>query len=67
MIKHAISDDGINWQRRPDKFAFPTLKEGWDSEMLEYASVMKYQNKYIMLYNGNDFGKDGFGYAELEN
>lgn len=32
--------------------------------MLEYASVIKFKNKYIMLYNGNQFGKTGFGFAE---
>lgn len=65
MIEYAESPDGINWQRRPDKFSFPTSEGGWDSEMLEYASVMKHDEKYIMLYNGNEFGKAGFGYAEL--
>ena len=40
-----------------------TSVDGWDSEMLEYASVKKYKNKYYMIYNGNGFGKTGFGYA----
>ncbi|MGB4660618.1 MAG: hypothetical protein WBI07_15695 [Mobilitalea sp.] len=66
MIEYAESNDGINWKRRRDKFSFPTSENGWDSEMLEYASVTKYNNKYYMLYNGNDFGKTGFGYAESE-
>ena len=66
MIQYAESPDGINWQRRPDKFTFLNSKTGWDSEMLEYASVMKYKKKHIMLYNGNDFGQTGFGYAELK-
>jgi len=66
MIGYAESLDGLNWQRRPDKFIFSTSDNGWDSEMLEYASVIKYSRKYIMLYNGNAFGKDGFGYAELD-
>lgn len=66
MIGYAESVDGINWQRRSDKFTFETSEDGWDSEMLEYASIIKHNKKYIMLYNGNNFGKDGFGYAELE-
>lgn len=66
MIGYAESKDGDNWIRRPDKFNFSTSEEGWDSEMLEYASVKRSGNKYYMLYNGNDFGKTGFGYAIKE-
>lgn len=66
MIGYAESPDGINWKRRPDKFDFTTSESGWDSEMLEYASVKKYKNKYYMIYNGNAFGKTGFGYAIQE-
>lgn len=65
MIGYAESKDGLKWKRRPDKFSFTTSDSGWDSEMLEYASVTKVANKYYMLYNGNAFGKTGFGYAEL--
>ena len=65
MIEYAESPDGLHWERQPDKFFFPTADHGWDSDMLEYASVTKHKNTYIMLYNGNDFGKTGFGYAEL--
>ena len=66
MIGYAESADGIHWQRRPDKFDFAASESGWDSEMLEYASVKKYKNKYYMIYNGNNFGKTGFGYAVEE-
>lgn len=63
MIGYAESSDGLNWNRRPDKFSFPLSENGWDSEMLEYASVKRFGNRYFMLYNGNAFGKTGFGYA----
>ena len=63
MISYAESQDGIHWTRYPSKFNFQTSKSGWDSEMLEYASVTKFNNKYYLLYNGNKFGKTGFGYA----
>lgn len=61
MIGYAESKDGINWNRKDA--GITTSDSGWDSEMLEYASVIKDQGKYYMLYNGNAFGKDGFGYA----
>lgn len=66
MIGYAESLDGINWERRPDKFSFEKAESGWDSEMLEYASVKRFKDKYYMLYNGNAFGKTGFGYAVKE-
>lgn len=63
MIGYAESEDGLKWNRRPDKFELKLSSEGWDSEMLEYASVKRYKDTYYMLYNGNAFGKTGFGYA----
>lgn len=67
MIGYAESKDGLKWDRRPDKFVFEKSDTGWDSEMLEYASVKRFNNKLYMLYNGNGFGKTGFGYAVLES
>lgn len=67
MIQYAESNDGINWDRiNSQKNIIELSKEGWDSEMLAYASVLKNGNKYYMLYNGNDFGKTGFGLATYE-
>lgn len=65
-IGYAESDDGINWERKMEKFDFEVSREGWDSEMQGYTSVKKHDNKYYMLYNGNAFGKTGFGYAVEE-
>jgi hypothetical protein len=39
---------------------------GWDSEAIAYPYVIRIKNKYIMFYNGNGFGKTGFGYAISE-
>ena len=61
MIGYAESDDGLNWERKES--GITTSESGWDSDMLEYASVKKYNDKYYMIYNGNAFGKTGFGYA----
>jgi len=64
MIGYAESKDGLNWERKDA--GITTSATGWDSDMLEYASVKKYNNKYYMIYNGNAFGKTGFGYAVKE-
>lgn len=66
MVEYAESVDGENWQRQPNKAGISTSETGWDSEMLAYASVIKHNDIYYMLYNGNNFGKTGFGYATYQ-
>lgn len=61
MIGYAESNNGENFKRMPVDIT--TSEQGWDSEMIEYASVLKYDGYYHMLYSGNQFGKTGFGYA----
>jgi hypothetical protein len=39
---------------------------GWDSEMIEYPFVFDHAGARYMLYNGNGYGKSGFGIAVLE-
>lgn len=60
-LGYAESNNGENFRREP--IDITTSDEGWDSEMIEYASVLKWDGYYHMLYNGNEFGKTGFGYA----
>ena len=31
--------------------------------MVEYVSIVKFNKKLLMFYNGNNFGKNGFGMA----
>lgn len=66
MIEYAESSDGKKWDRIKSYNNLILSDSGWDSEMLAYASVTKHNNKLLMLYNGNDFGKTGFGYAILD-
>ncbi len=61
MIGYAESNNSENFKRMP--IDFTTSESGWDSEMLCYASVIKYKDTLFMFYNGNDFGKTGIGYA----
>lgn len=63
MVEYAESLDGENWNRRVGETVIKKSDSGWDSEMLAYASVIKHNNICYMLYNGNNFGKTGFGYA----
>lgn len=66
-IGYATSKDGQSWNRNDEASGiFPGPLE-WDSEMICYPHVFKYKDKLWMLYNGNGFGKDGIGLAELKD
>ena len=62
----AYSNDLINWKREDKLSGIDVSKSGWDSMMVAYPSIIKIKDQYIMFYNGNSFGKDGFGYAILD-
>ena len=64
---YATSKDLINWQRKDADGGIDVSDEGWDSAMICYSNIIQVGNRTIMFYNGNSFGKFGFGYAELEN
>lgn len=66
-IGYAYSEDLLNWTRNDDKAGIEYSKSGWDSEMQHYPHVFELDGSYYMLYNGNEFGKYGFGLAILEN
>jgi len=64
-IGYAESDDGIHWTRK-DKMAGIALSDdgqSWDYNMIGYCHVFSVDGRKLMLYNGNGFGKSGFGYA----
>ena len=65
-LGYAESVDGINWVRKDNEVGIERSKNGWDSEMIEYCHVYEHKGKKHMLYNGNGFGRSGFGYAVLE-
>lgn len=62
-IGYAESQDGFNWTRKDSEVGIGVSDAGWDSEMIEYAKVIKQDDRYIMFYNGNGFGQSGIGYA----
>ena len=66
-IGYAHSIDGFNWVRDDENVGIHYSKSGWDSEMHHYPHVFNLNEQYYMLYNGNDFGRYGFGLAVLEN
>lgn len=65
-IGYAFSDNLVNWTRDDANVGIDLSKEGWDSEMMCYPHVFNCDKEIYMLYNGNEFGRHGFGIAKLE-
>ncbi len=65
-IGYAESNNGINWIRKDKEVGIDVSKNGWDSEMICYPYVFHYKDETYMLYNGNGYGRTGFGIAKLE-
>lgn len=66
-IGYAFSEDLIHWVRDDDNAGIDVSVGEWDSDMMCYPHVFCCDDKIYMLYNGNEFGRFGFGLAVLEN
>lgn len=66
-IGHAYSDDLQSWTRADDELLLDVSPDGWDSDMVCYPHVFRCAGKVYLLYNGNQFGRYGFGAAVLED
>ena len=62
----AESLDGVHWKRIDSELGISLSESGWDSKHLCYPALITTKGKTYMFYNGNDMGKAGFGYAQLE-
>lgn len=62
----ASSKDGVKWERNDAISGIDVSEQGWDSEMICYPSVFKHKGHKYMLFNGNGYGKTGFGFAVME-
>ncbi len=64
-IGYAFSKDEWEWELSLEAAGIDVSDEGWDSEMIEYPFVFDHKGQRYMLYNGNGYGKTGFGLAVL--
>lgn len=64
-LGYAHSQDGVTWTREDASAGIGLSQSGWDSEMQCYPHIFKAKDKVYLLYNGNEFGRHGFGIAEL--
>jgi len=62
-IGYAFCPAGGAWELRLADVGIDVSNDGWDSEMIEYPFVFEHGGLRYMLYNGNGYGKTGFGLA----
>lgn len=65
-IGFASSHDGRTWKRDDSLAGIDVSSQGWDSQMICYPYVFEHRGLMYMLYNGNDYGRTGFGSAVME-
>lgn len=65
QLEYAVSSNGHNWTRCGEIPGLSLSKSGWDSEMMAYPAVISTKGGTYMFYNGNDYGREGFGCARL--
>jgi hypothetical protein len=65
-IGYAYSDNLHGWIRDDADVGIDVSEGCWDSDMLCYPHVFHCDGRIYLLYNGNEFGRFGFGLAVLE-
>lgn len=64
-LGYAESTDGINWVRKDGEMGLDVSPGEFDSDAIMYSAVISVGDKTYCFYNGNNFGEQGFGVAEL--
>lgn len=64
-LGYAESTDGIHWVRKDDEMGLDVSPDAFDSHAIMYSAVINVKGKTYCFYNGNNFGEEGFGVAEL--
>ena len=65
-IGYAYADTLNDWIREDEQIGIDVTAGDWDSDMLCYPHVFRCEGRVYLLYNGNQFGRYGFGLAVLE-
>jgi len=58
-LGHAVSKDSKNW--KIDHSVLPDIYPQWSESMQCYPHCIVFEGKVWILYNGNNFGKNGIG------
>ncbi len=64
IVSQLLDSEGVaSGAPEPVIFSNPPAVGDFDDWMQAYACIMDYEDSQIMLYNGNDFGRAGIGWA----
>lgn len=66
-LGYAYSENLLDWTRDDAALGFERSSDGWDADMECYPHVFEWGGRHYLLYNGNEFGRHGFGVAILED
>lgn len=66
-LGYAWSSDLESWTRDDSLAGIDVSAHGWDSQMQCYPHIFECDGRVYLLYNGNEFGRHGFGLAIMEN
>ena len=58
-IAYAESKDGINWERNDSRYGLSPNGSGEEKSMTEYAAVIAHDDRWMMFYNGENYGQNG--------
>jgi len=64
-LGYAESQDGIHWVRKDEEMGLNVSPGEFDSDAIMYSAVISVGDRTYCFYNGNNFGEQGFGVAEL--
>jgi hypothetical protein len=66
-LGYACSEDGQIWTRRDDLIVLSGETGAWEAEMQTYPCIFDHNGRRYLLYNGDGFGRTGFGLAILDD
>jgi hypothetical protein len=66
-IGYATNKGDGEWKLALEDSGIDVSSDGWDSEMIEYPFVLEHKGLRYMFYNGNGYGRTGFGLAVLQD
>jgi hypothetical protein len=64
---YAESADGVEWTRMDERLCLDVSPGQFDSDAIMYAAPFEADGRLYVFYNGNEFGRTGFGIALLED
>jgi len=65
-LGYSESANGTDWERKDGSLGPEVATGNWEKEMQHYPFVIDVACKRYMFYNGNGFGRSGYGIAEWQ-